>query len=86
MVADALGVPASGLALKDAPLWGGDFKFRDYESALEGFSRPLIPLQAGISLDELISRSASPSRDIISSVTTNLMEGWKEVLEHISHR
>ncbi len=62
IVADALGVPA--LWTRRRPdLWGGDFKFRDYEAVMTpGRSREVV-VAPDTTLDDIVAGASNPDQD-----------------------
>ncbi len=71
VTADAFGIPAVWTLLAP-PLEGGDFKFRDYESAVTpGWSR-FAPFSAGDSLSDLVARADSAPADTVGRLGDGL--------------
>ncbi|WP_404434877.1 polysaccharide pyruvyl transferase family protein [Microbacterium lacus] len=74
VTADSYGVPAVWTTL-DPPLEGGDFKFRDYESAVTpGVSRRAA-LHVGGTLAGLTRWARTPDPDVVSRLTIDLQGG-----------
>ena len=64
ITADAFGVPA-GWAQFDPPLWGADFKFRDYESVVSPGRSRRIDLAIGDRLRDVLSQVSTADEECV---------------------
>ena len=78
VLADSYGIPAVWVT-SDLPLGGGDFKFRDHESAV----RPLAPrhlrLTSGTALAELRAAASTVPRDRVAELGDGLEAGLRGI-------
>jgi hypothetical protein len=72
VTADAFGIPAAWTTL-DPPLGGGDFKFRDYESAVTPGRTRHVPWTEGLPLAEFISSAWSADADHVAHLADGLV-------------
>jgi hypothetical protein len=74
ITADAFGIPAAW-ARREPDLWGGRFKFLDYESAVTpGSTREIVLENAAPSPDELISQTSRVDSERVRLLQTGLLD------------
>jgi hypothetical protein len=71
VTADAYGIPAVWTVL-DPPLHGGDFKFRDYESAVTPGRTRFVPFGEGIGLADIITHARTVDPDAVGHLAVGL--------------
>lgn len=71
VTADAFGIPATWTLL-DPPLEGGDFKFRDYESAVTPGRSRFSAFTSGDSLADLVARAGTASPETVARLGDGL--------------
>lgn len=71
VTADAFGIPALWTVLEPA-LNGGDFKFRDYESAVSPGRSRFVEFDESIPLHDLVARAQAADPEIVADVCRGL--------------
>lgn len=82
VTADAFGIPAVWTTL-DPPLNGGDFKFRDYESAVSPNRSRFVPFDDSMVPAHLIARASPVSADRVSVLCEGLESRLRDVLTEV---
>jgi hypothetical protein len=80
VVADSYGIPAVWTTL-DPPLGGGDFKFRDYETALTPGTTRYTPYEPELSLSALLSTAKAPDAALVAQRGDDLERALARVVE-----
>lgn len=85
VTADAFGIPAVWTVL-DPPLNGGDFKFRDYESAISPLRSRFLPFGDDVKLADLALAARAAEADLVRDRAAGLEAAAYAITDELGRR